>query len=46
MTSHEIPMFSRTYDLLTWLLPATNHFSRAHRQPLLVRSSAAQQYQT
>src|SRR4029453_9180453 len=25
------PIFTRTYDLLTWLLPATNHFPRAHR---------------
>ena len=27
----EMPIFTRTYDLLTWLLPATNHFPRAHR---------------
>jgi four helix bundle protein len=26
-----MPIFTRTYDLLTWLLPATNHFPRAHR---------------
>ncbi|MCI0731527.1 MAG: diversity-generating retroelement protein Avd [Chloroflexi bacterium] len=26
-----MPIFSRTFDLLTWLLPATNHFPRAHR---------------
>ncbi|GAB4579783.1 MAG: hypothetical protein Fur0022_25220 [Anaerolineales bacterium] len=25
------PIFVRTYDFLTWLLPATNHFPRAHR---------------
>ena len=25
------PIFTRTYDLLTWLLPASNHFPRAHR---------------
>ncbi|WP_456429856.1 four helix bundle protein [Rhodocaloribacter sp.] len=24
-------IFTRTFDLLTWLLPATNHFPRAHR---------------
>jgi hypothetical protein len=31
-TSHrEMPIFTRTYDFLTWLLPATNHFPRAHR---------------
>ncbi len=26
-----MPIFIRTYDFLTWLLPATNHFPRAHR---------------
>ena len=26
-----MPIFTRTFDLLTWLLPATNHFPRAHR---------------
>ena len=31
MTAEEMPIFSRTYDFLTWLLPATNHFPRAHR---------------
>ena len=31
MTSPEMPIFTRTFDLLTWLLPATNHFPRAHR---------------
>jgi len=25
-------IFTRTFDLLTWLLPTTNHFPRAHRQ--------------
>ena len=30
-SSREMPIFTRTYDLLTWLLPATNHFPRAHR---------------
>ena len=33
------PLFSRTYDFLSWLLPATNHFPRTQRfiitQPLL-----------
>lgn len=24
-------IFTRTFDLLAWLLPATNHFPRAHR---------------
>ncbi|MSP12000.1 MAG: four helix bundle protein [Chloroflexi bacterium] len=27
----EMPIFTRTYDFLTWLLPATNHFPRAQR---------------
>ena len=31
MTTPEMPIFSRSFDLLTWLLPATNHFPRAHR---------------
>lgn len=26
-----MPIFTRTFDFLTWLLPATNHFPRAHR---------------
>ena len=29
-SGHEMPIFTRTYDFLTWLLPATNHFPRAH----------------
>lgn len=32
MGDQEMPIFARTFDLLTWLLPATNHFPRAHRQ--------------
>jgi hypothetical protein len=33
MTSaqREMPIFTRTFDLLTWLLSATNNFPRAHR---------------
>ncbi len=31
MVTAEMPIFTRTFDLLTWLLPATNHFPRAHR---------------
>ena len=31
MAGPEMPIFTRTFDLLTWLLPATNHFPRAHR---------------
>jgi hypothetical protein len=28
---NESPIFSRTYDLLLWLIPQTAHFPRAHR---------------
>jgi len=28
---NEMPIFTRTFDFLTWLLPVTNHFPRAHR---------------
>lgn len=31
MSNQEMPIFTRTFDFLTWLLPATNHFPRAHR---------------
>jgi four helix bundle protein len=31
MNGQEMPIFTRSYDFLTWLLPATNHFPRAHR---------------
>jgi hypothetical protein len=31
MTNDEMAIFTRTYDFLTWLLPATNHFPKAHR---------------
>jgi len=31
MSQPETPIFSRTFDFLTWLLPATNKFPRAHR---------------
>ena len=31
MNHREMPIFTRTFDLLTWLLPVTNHFPRAHR---------------
>lgn len=27
----EMPIFTRTFDFLTWLLPATNNFPSAHR---------------
>ncbi len=31
MAKQEMVIFTRTFDLLTWLLPVTNHFPRAHR---------------
>jgi hypothetical protein len=31
MRQPEMVIFTRTFDLLAWLLPATNHFPRAHR---------------
>ena len=34
---NEMPIFIRTFDLLTWLLPATNHFPRAHRHTVRQR---------
>ena len=30
-------IFTRTFDLLTWLLPATNNFPRAHRHSFTQR---------
>jgi hypothetical protein len=37
MDGHEMPIFTRTYDLLTWLVPVTNHFLRAHRHTVTQR---------
>jgi len=31
MSRTEMPIFTRTFDFLSWLLPATNNFPRAHR---------------
>ena len=31
MARQEMVIFTRTFDFLTWLLPATNNFPRAHR---------------
>jgi len=31
MADAEMVIFTRTFDFLTWLLPTTNHFPRAHR---------------
>ncbi len=37
MSNEEMPIFTRTFDFLTWLLPATNHFPRAHRHTFTKR---------
>jgi hypothetical protein len=37
MSAPEMPIFTRTYDFLTWLLPVTNHFPRAHRHTVTRR---------
>jgi four helix bundle protein len=34
---NEMPIFTRTFDFLTWLLPLTNHFPRAQRFTLTQR---------
>jgi four helix bundle protein len=31
MDRQEMPIFTRTFDLLSWLLPVTNHFPRTQR---------------
>lgn len=31
MSGSEMVIFTRTFDFLTWLLPATNNFPRSHR---------------
>ena len=31
MATQEMPIFTRTYDLLSWLLPVSNHFPKVHR---------------
>lgn len=33
----EMVIFTRTFDLLSWLLPATNKFPRAHRHTVTKR---------
>ena len=33
----ETPIFTRTFDFLTWLLPMTNHFPRVHRHTFTQR---------
>ncbi len=37
MAQPEMPIFVRTFDFLSWLLPATNHFPRAHRHSFTQR---------
>lgn len=37
MAQQEMVIFTRTFDLLAWLLPATNHFPRNHRFTLTRR---------
>ena len=37
MSTAEMPIFSKTFDFLSWLLPATNHFPRAHRHSFTQR---------
>jgi len=37
MASPEMPIFTRTFDFLSWLLPVTNHFPRAHRHTFTQR---------
>jgi len=32
-----MPIFTRTFDFLTWLLPTTQSFPRAHRQSFTLR---------
>jgi hypothetical protein len=37
MAAEEMPIFTRTFDFLTWLLPVTNNFPRAHRHTAIMR---------
>lgn len=41
MAPVETPIFTRTFDLLAWLLPATNHFPRAYRHTVTRRLTDA-----
>ena len=36
-TEVEPPIFSKTFDLLLWLIPATQHFPRLYRQTITKR---------
>lgn len=37
MAQQEMPIFTRTFDFLTWLLPVTNGFPRAQRSSVTRR---------
>lgn len=37
MAKDEMVIFTRTFDFLTWLLPVTNNFPRAHRHTFTQR---------
>ena len=37
MAHAEMPIFTRTFDFISWLLPVTNHFPRAHRHTVTQR---------
>ena len=37
MSGPEMPIFTRTFDFLSWLLPITNHFPTAHRHTFTKR---------
>lgn len=37
MSHAEMPAFTRTFDCLSWLLPITHNFPRAHRHTLTKR---------
>ena len=41
MIKQEMPIFTKTYDFLTWLLPATHHFPRSHRHTFTERLLSA-----
>ena len=37
MIKEEMPIFTRTFDFLTWLLPVTEHFPRTQRHAFTSR---------
>lgn len=37
MSNEEMPIFVRTFDFLSWLLPVSNHFPRCHRHTFTQR---------